>query len=136
MGPSLCVLRTSWSQSMAIPGRKHFSYFHYCLCYEESVDIALERTANAISQHPLQSSIPSRNCTLSAKRPRPSYPSSSSHGKSHIFVFEKDTHAYARDHDAEVTKFAKEAGLEVIIRMGRTLYGPMSLSKRMAINLQ
>jgi cryptochrome len=37
-------------------------------------------------------------------------------------VFEKDTDAYARDRDAAVIKAAKEAGVEVIIRSGRTLW--------------
>jgi len=37
-------------------------------------------------------------------------------------VFEKDTAAYARDRDAEVIKAAEEAGVEVIVRSGRTLW--------------
>lgn len=37
-------------------------------------------------------------------------------------VFEKDTDAYARDRDEAVTKAAKEAGVEVIIKSGRTLW--------------
>jgi cryptochrome len=37
-------------------------------------------------------------------------------------VFEKDTDAYARDRDNEVMKLAKKAGVEVVIRTGRTLY--------------
>jgi cryptochrome len=37
-------------------------------------------------------------------------------------VFEKDTDAYARDRDAEAIKAAKEAGVEVIVRSGRTLW--------------
>jgi cryptochrome len=45
-------------------------------------------------------------------------------------VFEKDTDAYARDRDAEVTKLAKEAGVEVITRIGRTLYDPDELVKK------
>jgi len=42
-------------------------------------------------------------------------------------VFEKDTDAYARDRDEDVMKQAKEAGVEVITRMGRTLYDPDKL---------
>lgn len=42
-------------------------------------------------------------------------------------VFEKDTDAYARDCDAEVRKLAREAGVEIITRMGRTLYDPDEL---------
>jgi cryptochrome len=45
-------------------------------------------------------------------------------------VFEKDTDAYARDRDAEVAKLAKEAGVEVISRMGRTLYDPDELVRK------
>jgi cryptochrome len=37
-------------------------------------------------------------------------------------VFEKDTDAYARDRDTEVMRLAKEAGVEVIVRSGRTLW--------------
>jgi deoxyribodipyrimidine photolyase len=42
---------------------------------------------------------------------------------SHL-VFEKDTDAYARERDVEVAKLAKKAGVEVIIKVGRTLYDP------------
>jgi cryptochrome len=45
-------------------------------------------------------------------------------------VCEKDTDAYARDRDAEITKLAKEAGVEIITRTGRTLYDPDELVKR------
>ena len=45
-------------------------------------------------------------------------------------VFEKDTDAYARDRDEEVTRQAKEAGVEVITRMGRTLYDPDELVRK------
>ena len=44
-------------------------------------------------------------------------------------VFEKDTDAYARERDAEVVKQAKKAGVEVISKMGRTLYDPDELVK-------
>ena len=37
-------------------------------------------------------------------------------------VFEKDTDAYARDRDAAVIKAAEEAGVEVVVRYGRTLW--------------
>ena len=40
---------------------------------------------------------------------------------SHL-VFEKDTDAYARDRDDDVIRQAKDAGVEVIVKMGRTLY--------------
>lgn len=42
-------------------------------------------------------------------------------------MFEKDTDAYARDRDAEIVEIAKEAGVEVIIKLGRTLYDPDEL---------
>lgn len=44
-------------------------------------------------------------------------------------VFEKDTDAYARERDDNVMKQAKEAGVEVIVRIGRTLYDPDELVK-------
>lgn len=47
---------------------------------------------------------------------------------SHL-VFEKDTDAYARERDEDVVKQAKEAGVEVIVKMGRTLYDPDDLVK-------
>jgi cryptochrome len=47
---------------------------------------------------------------------------------SHL-VFEKDTDAYAKDRDTEVVKLAKKAGVEVIIKMGRTLWDPDELVK-------
>jgi len=37
-------------------------------------------------------------------------------------VFEKDTDAYARDRDAEIIKLAEKAGVEVIVKSGRTLW--------------
>ena len=47
---------------------------------------------------------------------------------SHL-VFEKDTDAYARDRDNEVMKLAKDAGVEIVVRTGRTLYDPDELVK-------
>lgn len=47
---------------------------------------------------------------------------------SHL-VFEKDTDAYARERDDDVIKQAKDAGVEVIVKMGRTLYDPDELVK-------
>ncbi len=47
---------------------------------------------------------------------------------SHL-VFEKDTDAYARDRDQTVMRLAKEAGVEVVIRVGRTLWDPDALVK-------
>ena len=44
-------------------------------------------------------------------------------------VFEKDTDAYARERDEQVKKIAKEAGVEVIVKMGRTLWDPDELVK-------
>jgi cryptochrome len=44
-------------------------------------------------------------------------------------VFEKDTDAYARDRDEEIKKLAKDAGVEVVVRVGRTLYDPDELVK-------
>ncbi|KAK7183262.1 hypothetical protein DPSP01_011796 [Paraphaeosphaeria sporulosa] len=44
-------------------------------------------------------------------------------------VFEKDTDAYGRERDDEVKELAKEAGVEVVIRPGRTLYDSDELVK-------
>lgn len=44
-------------------------------------------------------------------------------------MFEKDTDAYARDRDERVSELAKQAGVEVVVRMGRTLYDPDDLVK-------
>ncbi|PSK42480.1 Glutamate--cysteine ligase [Elsinoe australis] len=45
-------------------------------------------------------------------------------------VFEKDTDAYARERDEDVMKQAKEAGAEVIVKMGRTLWDPDEVVKK------
>ena len=45
-------------------------------------------------------------------------------------VFEKDTDAYARDRDAAIMEAAKEAGVEVIVRSGRTLWDSDELVKK------
>lgn len=42
-------------------------------------------------------------------------------------VFEKDTDAYGRERDQKVIELAKDAGVEVIIKYGRTLYDPDEL---------
>jgi len=47
---------------------------------------------------------------------------------SHL-VFEKDTDAYARERDKQVIQLAKDAGVQVIVRVGRTLYDPDDLVK-------
>lgn len=47
---------------------------------------------------------------------------------SHL-VFEKDTDAYAQERDRNVIEQAKQAGVEVIVKMGRTLYDPDELVK-------
>lgn len=47
---------------------------------------------------------------------------------SHL-VFEKDTDAYAKDRDAIVMEEAKKAGVEVIVKMGRTLWDPDEIVK-------
>lgn len=44
-------------------------------------------------------------------------------------VFEKDTDAYARDRDEKVVELAKDAGVAVIVKVGRTLYDPDQLVK-------
>ena len=47
---------------------------------------------------------------------------------SHL-IFEKDTDAYARERDEGVIRQAKDAGVEVIVKLGRTLYDPDELVK-------
>ncbi|KAI9891127.1 MAG: hypothetical protein M1814_003326 [Vezdaea aestivalis] len=48
---------------------------------------------------------------------------------SHL-VFEKDTDAYAKDRDSEVIRQAKKAGVEVIVKYGRTLWDPDEIVKQ------
>ena len=45
-------------------------------------------------------------------------------------VFESDSDAYALQRDAEVSRLAQEAGVEVMARMGRTLFDPFELVKQ------
>jgi cryptochrome len=45
-------------------------------------------------------------------------------------VFEKDTDAYARDRDDNVMKLASEAGVKIVVKMGRTLYDPDELVRQ------
>lgn len=47
-------------------------------------------------------------------------------------VFEKDTDAYARERDDAVKKIAEDAGVEVVERVGRTLYDPDELVRNNA----
>ncbi|EME50378.1 hypothetical protein DOTSEDRAFT_145202, partial [Dothistroma septosporum NZE10] len=44
-------------------------------------------------------------------------------------VFEKDTDAYAKERDQQVVKMAEDAGVEVIVKTGRTLWDPDELVK-------
>ncbi|KAF1834762.1 Cryptochrome/photolyase FAD-binding domain-containing protein [Decorospora gaudefroyi] len=44
-------------------------------------------------------------------------------------VFEKDTDAYAKERDDEVVRLAREAGVQVVVKTGRTLYDPDELVK-------
>ncbi len=45
-------------------------------------------------------------------------------------VFEKDTDAYARQRDVEITKLAHDAGVEVVTRVGRTIWDPDRLVEK------
>lgn len=45
-------------------------------------------------------------------------------------VFEKDTDAYARERDESIIRAAEEAGVEVIVRSGRTLWDSDKLVKQ------
>ena len=42
-------------------------------------------------------------------------------------VFERDTDAYAAERDAKIMELAGEAGVEVVTRMGRTLWDPVKV---------
>ncbi|KAG7095056.1 hypothetical protein E1B28_005846 [Marasmius oreades] len=44
-------------------------------------------------------------------------------------VFEKDTDAYGNDRDQNVIELAKKAGVDVVVKIGRTLYDPDQLVK-------
>jgi cryptochrome len=48
---------------------------------------------------------------------------------SHL-VFEKDVDAYAAERDEQVKKLAKEAGVEVIVKNGRTLWDSDEIVKQ------
>lgn len=50
-------------------------------------------------------------------------------GITHL-VFEKDTDAYGRERDEKVRRMAEEAGVEVIVRSGRTLWDSEEVVKR------
>lgn len=50
-------------------------------------------------------------------------------GVTHL-VFEKDTDSYARARDEEVIRLAEEAGVEVIVKMGRNLFDPDDLVRK------
>lgn len=50
-------------------------------------------------------------------------------GITHL-VFEKDTDPYARERDEDVVRLAEEAGVEVVIRMGRNLFDPDDLVRK------
>ncbi|KAI9836145.1 MAG: hypothetical protein M1837_003454 [Sclerophora amabilis] len=45
-------------------------------------------------------------------------------------VFEKDSDPYAKDRDDEVVRASKDAGVQVVTRVGRTLYDPDELVKK------
>ncbi|KAJ5354534.1 hypothetical protein N7541_005578 [Penicillium brevicompactum] len=50
-------------------------------------------------------------------------------GVTHL-VFEKDTDAYAKDRDTAIVAMAEKAGVEVVWRMGRTLFDPDELVQK------
>ena len=45
-------------------------------------------------------------------------------------VFEKDTDAYARDRGNAAVQLAQKAGVEVIVKMGRTLFDPDEVARK------
>ncbi|OOQ86664.1 putative DNA photolyase [Penicillium brasilianum] len=50
-------------------------------------------------------------------------------GITHL-VFEKDTDPYARERDEAIVRLAEDAGVEVIVRMGRNLFDPDDLVRK------
>ncbi|KAM0720408.1 hypothetical protein Q7P37_004544 [Cladosporium fusiforme] len=50
-------------------------------------------------------------------------------GITHL-VFEKDTDAYAKERDAKVMQMAKDAGVEVVVKSGRTLWDSDEVVKK------
>lgn len=45
-------------------------------------------------------------------------------------VFEKDTDTYGKGRDAEVKQLAREANVQVVTKVGRTLYDPEELIQK------
>ena len=45
-------------------------------------------------------------------------------------VFEKDTDTYGKGRDAEVMRLAREANVQVVTKVGRTLYDPEELIRK------
>ena len=85
-------------------------------------------------QNDLSKSITKRNkkskLFLMREAPQTLFPKLFKAWKITHLVFEKDTDAYARDRDAIVKKAAEEAGVEVIIKSGRTLWDSDALVKK------
>jgi cryptochrome len=85
-------------------------------------------------QNDLSKSITKRNkkskLFLMREAPQTLFPKLFKAWKITHLVFEKDTDAYARDRDATVKKAAEEAGVEVIIKSGRTLWDSDALVKK------
>ncbi|KAH8664996.1 FAD binding domain of DNA photolyase-domain-containing protein [Tricladium varicosporioides] len=84
-------------------------------------------------QNELSASITKRNpkskLFLMREAPQTLFPKIFKAWKITHLVFEKDTDAYARDRDAAIISAAKEAGVKVIIRSGRTLWDSDELVK-------
>jgi cryptochrome len=85
-------------------------------------------------QNDLSKSITKRNkkskLFLMREAPQTLFPKLFKAWKITHLAFEKDTDAYARDRDATVKKAAEEAGVEVIIKSGRTLWDSDALVKK------
>jgi cryptochrome len=97
------------------------------VCVETSVDIS----GRTDCQRDLSSSLTKLNkkqkLHLIREAPQTVFPKLFELWKITHLVFEKDTDAYARDRDKEVMKLAEDAGVEVVVRVGRTLYDPDEL---------
>ncbi|KAJ5387640.1 hypothetical protein N7509_010181 [Penicillium cosmopolitanum] len=71
---------------------------------------------------PTASSTPASNYGSSVKRRRAFCLNCGTRGGVTHLVFEKDEDAYARERDGVVVRLAEEAGVEVIVKSGRTLF--------------
>lgn len=126
LGSSLCIPRTRWTQQVAVS---------VCLVVPHNIckTRLLTHNARLDCQSDLSASItklnPMSKLFVIREAPQTLLPKLFKAWRVTHLVFEKDTDAYARDRDGEVRRLAREAGVEVVVRTGRTLYDPDELVK-------